>query len=103
MTEDLRQLLFCPRDRPSMSERDLERIKRGELRWSDRDSAWEVFIPCAAFKNSGSVYFSKRPFRLLLPDLGDLYEAIDAYGRFLPQDKAARAARILNWVWDEAA
>ncbi|EKY28473.1 hypothetical protein HMPREF0185_01614 [Brevundimonas diminuta 470-4] len=24
-----------------------------------------------AFKNSGSAYFSKRPFRLLLPDLGD--------------------------------
>lgn len=77
--KNLRQLLFCPRHRPAMSERDLERLKRGELRWSERDAGWEVFIPCAAFKNSGSAYFSKRPFRLLLPDLGGLYALIDAY------------------------
>jgi len=25
------------------------------------------------------------------------------YGRFLPQDKAALAAQVLNRVWDEAA
>lgn len=54
-------------------------MKHGELRWSDRDGGWEVFIPCAAFKNAGSAYFSKKPFRLVLPDLGGLYAMIDAY------------------------
>ncbi len=77
--KNLRQLLVCPRSQTPTPERDLERMKRGELRWSSRDQGWEVFIPCAAFKNSGSVYFSKRPFRLLLPDLAGLYAAIDAW------------------------
>ena len=54
-------------------------MKRGELRWSERDAGWEVFIPCAAFKNAHSGYFGKRPFRLVLPDLGDLNHWIDAY------------------------
>lgn len=77
--KNLRQLLVCQRHQAPTPERDLERMKRGELRWSHRDQGWEVFIPCAAFKNSGSVYFSKRPFRLLLPDLAGLYAAINTY------------------------
>lgn len=77
--KNLRQLLVCARDGIQTPERDLERMKRGELRWSRRDQGWEVFIPCAAFKNSGSSYFAKKPYRLLLPDLGGLYAAIDAY------------------------
>lgn len=35
--------------------------------------------PCAAFKNAHSAYFSRRPFRLVLPDLGDLYLWIERY------------------------
>lgn len=77
--KNLRQMLLCPRDRAPSPERELERLRCGEMRWSDRDEGWEVFIPCAAFKNAGSAYFSKRPFRLLLPDLGDLYMWLDAY------------------------
>lgn len=77
--KNLRQLLVCERTSTPLTESDLERLKRGQLRWSARDQGWEVFIPCAAFKNSGSAYFSKRPFRVLLPDLGRLYELIDAY------------------------
>ena len=77
--KNLRQMLLCPKDRPPTTERELERLKRGELRWSQRDEGWEVFVPCAAFKNAGSAYFSKRPFRLLLPDLGDLYMWLDRY------------------------
>lgn len=77
--KNLRQLLVRPRGDPATSERELERLKRGELRWSDRDAGWEVFIPCAAFKNAHSAYFSRRPFRLVLPNLGDLYRWIDAY------------------------
>jgi len=77
--KNLRQMLLCPRGRPPMTERELERLKCGELRWSDRDDAWEVFIPCAAFKNAGSAYFSKRPYRLVLPDLGDLYSWLESY------------------------
>ncbi|MEJ6791065.1 hypothetical protein BrevBR_16095 [Brevundimonas sp. BR2-1] len=77
--KNLRQLLVRFRGEPPTSERDLERLKAGELRWHERDGGWEVFIPCAAFKNANSAYFSKRPFRLLLPDLGDLYRWIDNY------------------------
>jgi integrase len=79
--KNLRQMLLCPRDGVPRAERELERMKCGELRWSERDEGWEVFIPCAAFKNAGSAYFSKRPFRLVLPDLGDLYTWLDAYVR----------------------
>lgn len=83
--KNLRQLLLRPRGEPPTTERELERLKVGELRWSERDDGWEVFIPCAAFKNGHSAYFSKRPYRLLLPDLGDLYRWIDAYiGRHRP-------------------
>ena len=77
--KNLRQLLVCPQDRTLTGERELERLKRGELRWSERDAGWEVFIPCAAFKNAGSVYFSNKPFRLVLPDLGGLYGWIEVY------------------------
>ena len=77
--KNLRQLLLRRRGQPASSERDLERLKRGEIRWSERDGGWEVFIPCAAFKNANSVYFGKRPFRLVLPDLGDLNLWIEAY------------------------
>lgn len=83
--KNLRQLLLRPRGSPPTPERELEVRRCGELRWSERESGWEVFIPCVAFKNSGSAYFSKRPFRLLLPDLGGLYRWIDAYvGRHRP-------------------
>lgn len=77
--KNLRQMLLCPKDQAPRSEREPERLKRGELRWSERDDGWEVFVPCAAFKNAGSAYFSKRPFRLVLPDLGELYSWLDAY------------------------
>lgn len=77
--KNLRQLLACQRGAPPRSERELERLKRGELRWSERDGGWEVFIPCAAFKNAGSAYFSRKPFRLILPDLGGLYDMIEVY------------------------
>ncbi len=143
------------------TERQLEDAKRGELRWSEREQGWEVFIPACAFKNATSSYFGSKPFRLVLPDLGSLCHDIDAYidrhrkvllrgasdprtfflksvkaktadpathilkvtgsyeqasyaildtpemvashyGRFLPQDKAALAAQILNRVWEAA-
>ncbi len=60
--KNLRQLLTCPKDRAPTPERQLEALKRGELRWNARDNAWEVLIPAAAFKNAGSSYFRKNPF-----------------------------------------
>ncbi|MFC3677776.1 hypothetical protein [Ferrovibrio xuzhouensis] len=76
---NMRELLVClPGDTPR-SERRLEELKRGELRWSDRDAGWEVFIPSVAFKNAGSSFFGSKPFRLVLPDMAGLYEMIDAY------------------------
>lgn len=77
--KNLRQLLFKPKGWPGTPERQLEALKRGELRWSARDSGWEVLIPAAAFKNAGSTYFRKNPFRLVLPDLGGLYAEIEQY------------------------
>ena len=78
---NLRELLFCPRDQAPLSERQLEMRRCGELRWSNRDKGWEVLIPAAAFKNATSSFFESRPFRYVLPDLGDLYRYIDAYVR----------------------
>lgn len=77
--KNLRQLLVSPRGQAPTSERQLEMQKRGELRWSDRDQGWEVLIPSCAFKNAHSSFFGSKPFRLILPNLGDLYSFIDAY------------------------
>jgi len=77
--KNLRQLLVCPRGQVQRSERQLEDLKRGELRWSDRDGGWEVLIPSVAFKNATSSYFGSKPFRLVLPNLGGLYDHIEAY------------------------
>jgi hypothetical protein len=77
--KNMRQLLLCPKDRVPTSERHLEDQKRGELRWSHRDNGWEVLIPSVAFKNATSSFFGSKPFRLVLPNLGGLYETIDAW------------------------
>ncbi|MFC0104491.1 hypothetical protein [Sphingopyxis terrae] len=77
--KNLRQLRFCVRGGRHTSEKQLERLKCGELRWNDLSGGWEVFIPAVAFKNASSSFFSRKPYRLLLPDLGRLYEFIDLY------------------------
>jgi len=77
--KNMRQLMVCPRGQLARSERQLEDIKRGELRWSDRDNGWEVLIPSVAFKNAHSSYFGSKPFRLVLPNLGGLYDHIEGY------------------------
>jgi hypothetical protein len=77
--KNLRQLMVCPRGGVPRTERQLVELSRGELRWSERDSGWEVLIPSIAFKNSGSSFFGSKPFRLVLPDLGGLNAMIDAY------------------------
>ncbi|PVM92636.1 hypothetical protein DDF62_03170 [Caulobacter radicis] len=79
--KNLRQLLVTPRGRSPTPERQLEALKRGELRWSDRDGGWEVFVPAVAFKNAGSTFFRKSPLRLILPDLSGLYDEIDVWLR----------------------
>ncbi|EAV40519.1 hypothetical protein SIAM614_21567 [Stappia aggregata IAM 12614] len=77
--KNLRELLLCrPGDLPT-PERKLEDLKRGELRWSTREKGWEILIPSVAFKNANSSFFGSKPFRLILPDLGRLYELIDAW------------------------
>lgn len=50
----------------------------GELRWSDKEHGWEVLIPSNAFKNANSSFFGSKPFRLILPDLLDLYKYLNA-------------------------
>lgn len=77
--KNLRQLLFCPRGHFPTSERRLEEMRRGEIRWSDRENGWEVLIPSVAFKNANSSFFGSKPFRLILPDLLNLYHYINVY------------------------
>lgn len=77
--KNLRELLICERGQAPTPERQLDARKRGEMRWNDREQAWEVLIPASAFKNAHSSFFSGKPFRLLLPNLGDLYRYIDGY------------------------
>lgn len=77
--KNLRQLRFQSRGSPPTPERTLETLRRGELRWNDREAGWEVLIPANAFKNARSSYFSHKPFRVVLPDLARLYEFIDVY------------------------
>jgi hypothetical protein len=77
--KNLRQLLVCERGRAPMSERRLEDMKCGEIRWSERDQGWEVLIPSVAFKNANSSFFGSKPFRLILPNLLGLYEHLEAY------------------------
>jgi hypothetical protein len=77
--KNLRQLMVCERGSLPRSERQLADMKRGELRWSERDKGWEVLIPSVAFKNANSSYFGNKPFRLILPNLGGLYDHIEAY------------------------
>lgn len=77
--KNLRQLMVCERGKLPRSERQLADMKRGELRWSERDKGWEVLIPSVAFKNANSSYFGSKPFRLVLPNLGGLYDHIEAY------------------------
>lgn len=83
--KNLRQLLVARRGAEASTERQLSDRKCGELRWSDRDNGWEVFIPAVAFKNANSSFFSGQPFRLVLPDLCGLYEHIE---RYLARDRA---------------
>lgn len=77
--KNLRQLLICPRGMAHRTERQLESLRCGELRWSAREQAWEVLIPSVAFKNANSSFFGKRPFRLLLPDFDGLYGHLETY------------------------
>jgi hypothetical protein len=77
--KNLRQMLVCPKDRIPTSERELVDRRVGELRWNFRTNAWEVFIPTSAFKNARSSFFSNNPFRLQLPDVGQLYNTLEAY------------------------
>ncbi len=77
--KNLRELLLCGRGGLPTSERRLEDMKRGEIRWNSRDHGWEILIPSVAFKNASSSFFGSKPFRLILPDLGGLYEKLEAY------------------------
>jgi hypothetical protein len=77
--KNLRQLMVCSREDAPRTERQLNDMKRGEMRWSERDSGWEVLIPSNAFKNATSSFFGSKPYRLVLRDFSGLYAQIDAY------------------------
>jgi hypothetical protein len=77
--KNLRQLLVCRKDRVPTSERELTDRRTGELRWSYRTNTWEIFIPTSAFKNARSSFFSNNPYRLHLPDVGNLYSFLEDY------------------------
>lgn len=74
--KNLRELLLCPPGRVATAERKLETLRRGELRWLKASKSWEVIIPASAFKNGYSSFFHGRPYRVLLRDIGGLYDLI---------------------------
>lgn len=51
-SKHLRELLICYPDVPPRSEKELRRLRRGEMRW--RDGQWWVGIPREAFKTGGT-------------------------------------------------
>ena len=56
--KNLRQLMVCRRGKSPRSERQLADMKRGELRWSERDNGWEVLIPAVANSRTPTHRFS---------------------------------------------
>lgn len=76
---NLRELGVRRRDETPTPLRKLEAIGRGELHWDGGRQGWMITIPAAAFKNATSSYFSDQPYRLLLPNVRELYGRIDAY------------------------
>jgi hypothetical protein len=77
--KNLSQLLFTPRAGTPRGDRYLKEKRRGEFRWSERDRAWEVYIPSIAFKNWNSSFFRHAPYRAILPDLENLYFYVNEY------------------------
>jgi hypothetical protein len=78
-SRNLRELLFRARGENPRHDAELERRRRGELRWNPGERCWEIFIPCVAFKNYRSSFFASSPYRLRLPNLSSLWSAIDEY------------------------
>lgn len=76
---NLRELLLCPLGQRKKGELTLREMRCGEIRWSERDKGWEVFLPSLAFKNWDSHFFKHRAFRYILPDLEGLYRWMDVY------------------------
>jgi hypothetical protein len=78
---NLRELLVCIPGVAPRSERELEKLRRGEIRWIDCAGQWEILIPNVAFKNARSSFFGSRPLRLQLPNMGGLYRHLELYVR----------------------
>lgn len=76
---NLRELLLCPPGQKKRGELTLRELRCGEMRWSEPDNGWEIFLPSLAFKNWDSHFFKNRAFRYVLPDLEGLYRWIDDY------------------------
>ena len=90
---NLRELLVCLPGHKPRETRELELLRRGELRWLPEPKAWQVFMPAIAIKNGHSAFFRGRPFEMTLPDIGQLYQWID---RYLTKHRP----RLLNGVKD---
>lgn len=76
---NLRELLFSTKGSIPRDTRDLEKRRRGELRWNEKDKCWQVFIPAASIKNGSSSFFKWRPYQMTLPDRENLYSWLDRY------------------------
>lgn len=78
---NLRELGVRQRNEAPTPLRMLDAFQRGELHWDSVRQGWMITIPAAAFKNAASSYFSDQPYKLLLPDVGNLYGRIETYLR----------------------
>ncbi len=76
-SKNLRELLLCPKGGTPKTEKELRRLKRGELRW--KEEKWWIAIPDVAFKNGKSPAVDEwNEFPLEDPD-GTLDADISAY------------------------
>lgn len=74
-------LMWVRKGRTPTSDQELERVRRGEIRWKGADKGWELFVPQSALKNVHAG-LSRKVFRLILPDENDLYHYIEKYLSF---------------------
>lgn len=76
---NIRELRYNAPDGRAAAEDLLRHGFCGELRKVEDGSAWEVFVPRSAFKNAKSKLYRGRPFRMVLPDVDNLYERLALY------------------------
>jgi hypothetical protein len=70
--------------------------KWGEIRWSDRDSGRDDFIAAVALNNSNSSFLGSKPFRPVLPDVGNVLATSNKQGH--TNNPVMRTRTVRKWL-----